>query len=297
MTGTYYKCIAGTKTLYDMAVSVLQDANLTPAPDGTDPWVIDESLQLISTTGILPIHTHANCLQMIAHAACCKLFTDDDNVIHIEPQETYAGDYEAPFTLDFTSMKDGSPVVSKVDPLKAVCISKYGYSAAASATELYKGTISGQTAHIEFSGPAQNVSFAVSGGAIASSAVYARAADLVFAAEGVKIVTATGKALQESTTVYTFTVATDGSVDEEKNPLVTNDQMVENMAAWVTAWLRQRSTYDAEYRGNPELETGDPINMQTRYQESALGLVLTDEITFNGALSGRVKVKILEASE
>jgi len=295
MTGTYYKSTVGSKTLYDMAVSVLQDAHLSPAPDGSDPWVLDNGLQNILTTGVLPIDTHANCLQMIAHAACMKIWTDDDNIIHIGPQTIYPSSYEAPFTLDFTSMKDGSPVVTKINPLKAVNVWKYGYTTAASASEIYKGTITGLTAHIEFSGLAQNVSFTVSGGALAGSFVYGRAADLVFTTEGTHTVTVNGKVLQESSTVYTFEYADDGSIDEEKNPLITNDQMVADMAAWASSWLKMRSTYDADYRGNPELETGDPINMQTRYQESTLGLVLTDEITFNGALSGRVKVKLLEA--
>lgn len=294
MTGTYYKSELGTKNLYDMAVAVLRDANLTPASDGSDPWIIDEELQNIQTTGVLPIATHATCLQIIAHAACRKLWTDDDNIIHIGRQEQYASGYKAPFTLDFSSMKDGSPVVSKVDPLRAVHVWKYGFTTAGSSSEIYKGTITGRTAHIEFSGVAQNVSFTVSGGSVSSSTkVYARAADLVFEADGTKTVTVYGKTLQESSTVYTFEYADDGSIDEEKNPLVTNDQMVENMAAWVSGWLMQRSTYDADYRGNPELETGDPINFQTRYQNEALGLVLTDEITFNGALSGHVKVKVL----
>lgn len=293
MTGMYYKDTVGTKTLYDMAESVLLDAGLTPAADGSNPWVLDESLQLISTNGILPIATHANCLQIIAHAACCKLWTDDDNIIHIAPSEEYGSGYEAPFTLDFTSMKDGSPVVSKVDPLRAVNVYKYGYTPDSQTSELYKSTISGYTAHIEFSGPAQGVSFLVSGGSIASSNVYARAADIVFSADGAKTLTVTGKTIKENTTVYTYTYSQDGSIDEEKNPLVTNDQMVESMAQWVSAWLRQRSTYDADYRGNPELETGDAINIQTRYQQAALGLILTDEIRFGGSLSGHVKVKIL----
>lgn len=293
MTGTYYKSRVGEKSLYDMAVDVLEDANLTPAPDGSDPWVLDADLQNILTTGVLPIDTHANCLQIIAHAACMKLWTDDDNIIHIGKTPTYGSDYAAPFKLDFTSMKDGSPVVTKIDPLRAVNVYKYGYTTG-NSSEIYKGTVSGRTAHIEFSGLAQSVSFSVSGGAIQSSAIYGRAADIVFTGDGTKTVTVTGRPLQESTTVYTFDYADDGSVDEEKNPLVTNDTMVQAMAAWAYAWLRQRSTYDAEYRGNPELETGDAIAIQTRYQNAMLGLVLTDEITFNGALSGKVKVKILE---
>lgn len=40
---------------------------------------------LMFTTAALPIDTHMNCLQLIAHAARCRLFTDDDNIIHIKP--------------------------------------------------------------------------------------------------------------------------------------------------------------------------------------------------------------------
>lgn len=54
-----------------------------------------------------------------------------------------------------------------------------------------------------------------------------------------------------------------------------------------------RNTYDATYRGNPELEVGDIIGLQTMYTDEMDALVLVDEITFNGSLSGKVKVKAL----
>ena len=83
LSGTFYKSKLGSKNFYDMAEEVLLDAGLTLSEQGTNPWVIDESLTQMFTTAALPIDTHMNCLQLIAHACRCRLFTDDDNIIHI----------------------------------------------------------------------------------------------------------------------------------------------------------------------------------------------------------------------
>lgn len=85
LSGTYYKGALGSKNFYDMAEAVLLDAGLTLTEQGENPWEIDESLLSMFTTAALPIDTHMNCLQLIAHACRCRLFTDDDNVIHIKP--------------------------------------------------------------------------------------------------------------------------------------------------------------------------------------------------------------------
>ena len=85
LTGTFYKSKLGSKSLYNMAEEVLLDAGLTLTEQGTNPWEIDEALKDMFTTAALPIDTHMNCLQLIAHAACCRLYTDDDNIIHIRP--------------------------------------------------------------------------------------------------------------------------------------------------------------------------------------------------------------------
>ena len=85
LSGKFYKSKLGRKNLYDMAEEVLLDAGLTLTEEEQHPWVIDESLKTMFTTAVLPIDTHMNCLQLIAHAARCRLFTDDDNIIHIKP--------------------------------------------------------------------------------------------------------------------------------------------------------------------------------------------------------------------
>ncbi|MEC4630061.1 hypothetical protein VSS86_20270, partial [Bacillus safensis] len=73
LSGSFYKSKLGNKNLYDMAEEVLMDANLTLTEHGTHPWVIDPTLKQMFTTAALPIDTHMNCLQLIAHAARCRL--------------------------------------------------------------------------------------------------------------------------------------------------------------------------------------------------------------------------------
>lgn len=450
LTGTFYKSKLGSKSLYDMAQEVLLDAGLTLTEQGENPWEIDNALKNMFTTAALPIDTHMNCLQLIAHAACCRLYTDDDNIIHIRPfgvtvigiyngvwadnghvwfsewdtidkgntaENTYAtfelnrwtlgGDSqiilpdsnagqrgyiseamtgadgsftnlpvftktfdvphdlpvlairfdtvlnefpgavqvkyyhddtlldtqtaaidsvevyvssnlaiectkievtmignlpyrrgrvtkvyyrETDFTLDFTSIGENSQKISKIDELKSVSIARYSYTASNDTSTLYEGTTTETELHVEFSGLAQDVQISVSGGTLVSSNIYARAADLVLSS-GTKTVTITGKTLTENSVVVSYPVAQSGEIDKEENPLITNDTMCQALANHVKSYLQMRNTYEASYRGNPEMEVGDIIGLQTLYTDEMDALILVDEITFDGSLSGKMTVK------
>lgn len=450
LTGTFYKSKLGSKSLYDMAQEVLLDAGLTLTEQGENPWEIDNALKDMFTTAALPIDTHMNCLQLIAHAACCRLYTDDDNIIHIRPfgvtvigiyngvwadnghvwfsewdtidkgntaENTYAtfelnrwtlgGDSqiilpdsnagqrgyiseamtgadgsftnppvftktfdvphdlpvlairfdtvlnefpgavqvkyyhddtlldtqtaaidsvevyvssnlaiectkievtmignlpyrrarvtkvyyrETDFTLDFTSIGENSQKISKIDELKSVSVARYSYTASNDASTLFEGTTTETELHVEFSGLAQDVQISVSGGTLVSSNIYARAADLVLSS-GTKTVTITGKTLTENSVVVSYPVAQSGEIDKEENPLITNDTMCQALANHVKSYLQMRNTYEASYRGNPEMEVGDIIGLQTLYTDEMDALILVDEITFDGSLSGKMTVK------
>lgn len=450
LTGTFYKSKLGSKSLYDMAQEVLLDAGLTLTEQGENPWEIDDALKDMFTTAALPIDTHMNCLQLIAHAACCRLYTNDDNIIHIRPfgvtvigiyngvwadnghvwfsewdtidkgntaENTYAtfelnrwtlgGDSqiilpdsnagqrgyiseamtgadgsftnppvftktfdvphdlpvlairfdtvlnefpgavqvkyyhddtlldtqtaaidsvevyvssnlaiectkievtmignlpyrrgrvtkvyyrETDFTLDFTSIGENSQKISKIDELKSVSVARYSYTASNDTSTLYEGTTTETELHVEFSGLAQDVQISVSGGTLVSSNIYARAADLVLSS-GTKTVTITGKTLTENSVVVSYPVAQSGEIDKEENPLITNDTMCQALADHVKSYLQMRNTYEASYRGNPEMEVGDIIGLQTLYTDEMDALILVDEITFDGSLSGKMTVK------
>lgn len=450
LTGTFYKSKLGSKSLYDMAQEVLLDAGLTLTEQGENPWEIDDALKNMFTTAALPIDTHMNCLQLIAHAACCRLYTDDDNIIHIRPfgvtvigiyngvwadnghvwfsewdtidkgntaENTYVtfelnrwtlggesqiilpdsnagqrgyiseamtgadGSFTNPpvftktfdvphdlpvlairfdtvldefpgavqvkyyhddtlldtqtatidsvevyvssnlaiectkievtmignlpyrrgrvtkiyyretdFTLDFTSIGENSQKISKIDELKSVSVARYSYTASNDTSTLYEGTTTETELHVEFSGLAQDVQISVSGGTLVSSNIYARAADLVLSS-GTKTVTITGKTLTENSVVVSYPVAQSGEIDKEENPLITNDTMCQALANHVKSYLQMRNTYEASYRGNPEMEVGDIIGLQTLYTDEMDALILVDEITFDGSLSGKMTVK------
>ena len=450
LTGTFYKSKLGSKSLYNMAEEVLLDAGLTLTEQGTNPWEINEALKDMFTTAALPIDTHMNCLQLIAHASCCRLYTDDDNIIHIRPfgvtvigiyngvwadnghvwfsewdtvdkgntaENTYAtfelnrwtlggenqiilpdsnagqrgyiseamtgadGSFTNPpvftktfdvphdlpvlairfdtvlnefpgavqvkyyhddtlldtqtaaidsvevyvssnlaiectkievtmignlpyrrgrvtkvyyretdFTLDFTSIGENSQKISKIDELKSVSVARYSYTASNDTSTLYEGTTTETELHVEFSGLAQDVQISVSGGTLVSSNIYARAADLVLSS-GTKTVTITGKTLTENSVVVSYPVAQSGEIDKEENPLITNDTMCQALANHVKSYLQMRNTYEATYRGNPEMEVGDIIGLQTLYTDEMDALILVDEITFDGSLSGKMTVK------
>lgn len=291
LSGTFYKSKLGSKNFYDMAEEVLLDADLTPTERGTTPWVIDESLKQMFTTAALPIDTHMNCLQLIAHACRCRLFTDDDNIIHIKPFVLDNVDsVKTDFMLDFTSIAENSQSLSKIDQLKAVSVAKYAYMVDGETNTLYEETTTETQLHVEFSGLAQDVQISVSGGTLVSSSIYARAADLVLSS-GTKTVVITGKSLSENSVVVSYPVNPDGEIDKEENPLITNDEMCSALANHVIKYLQMRNTYDTSYRGNPELEVGDIIGLQTLYTSEMDALILVDEITFNGSLSGKMKVK------
>lgn len=303
MDGTYYKGKYGYKTFYSVAEDVLLDAGLPLLPDGGNPWVIDDSLNQMYTTGALPITTHANCLQMIAHACRCKLYTDDDNIIHIEPfTVTQATPATSDFCIGNDSISQGGQSRSNIDQLKAVTVERYYASTnhldngdgtlSAEYVTLYRGLSSDTAMHLEFSRPSEYMEIKVDYGTIVSSSTYARAVDMVLSA-GEKIITVKGSNTSEMSVSYTHDVNETGAIDTEKNVLITDRAMAVALADHVAQYLQLRNTYDVSYRGNPELECGDIIGLETMHAGRIIGLVLTDEITYNGTLRGKVKVKVL----
>lgn len=468
MTGTYYKGTLGAQSFYDLALSVLEDADLTPLPSGDMPWDIDDSLKDMYTNAPMPIQSHATCLQMIAHACNCRLYTDDQNIIHISPfgvtpaglfsgrfsdnghawisswdsvdygsnsNSTYAtlewnrwilgtnqtianadnltakgyvsanmseadlsldntvwqkrfdvihdipnlvltfddcldeypreltvdyydrtntligsktvnptdykveitSDYEdceyfvvtmsemaipyrraritkaAYFETDFAltlgSAMQNTMVTTMLDKIRNVDVNMYQYflnggmnnivgsaivgiatlSEDDKMDKLYEGITDEETLHVEYNA-ASAISVEVSGGSLLSSEVYAQAADLVMT-PGTKTIVINGISISESSTVYRYNFNTSGEDDIEENKLITNKTMADAHAAHIGQYLGLRNTYDANYRGNPEVESGDIISLETAYKNVVYGLVLVDEISFGGTLSGKLKVK------
>lgn len=79
LDGLFYKGLYRPEgiTLYDLAVEVLSDA-------GVESYVLPDYLKDITTKGALPVVTHKECLQIIANAGECILYTDRAGAIHMD---------------------------------------------------------------------------------------------------------------------------------------------------------------------------------------------------------------------
>lgn len=449
LNGYYYKGVVGNKSLYSIAEDVLEDAlargYIFPTAEGENPWEIDETLQDMYTDAVVPIDTFANILQTIAHAARCRFYTDDDNILHLKPfgitpvgifngeysdnghtpysewksvdygndnvrsmitlelnrwtldgtgttqiqDEGYIGNEisdddgsstavwqkqfdvshdlpvvtitfdgalneyplalqieyfgadglidtelaypdspvysinsenvndctsivvtalallpyrrfrvsktsfrETDFALTLSSVKQDTQATTKIEMLRDVVVNEYHYEAQATASEIYKKSITlaeTTTVHVEYQ-LAQDINISITGGSAVEQHVYAQAADIKLNA-GTYTITITGKTLSSNAYEHRMNVNVTGDDDIEENQIITNPAMAEALMNHVATYLQLRNTYDASYRGNPELEVGDIIELETLYSQVVYGLILTDQIDYNGALSGKVKVK------
>lgn len=79
LTGMFYRGKYRSEgiSLYDLAVEVLTDA-------GVEHYVVDDHLKSVYTKAALPVATHRECLQIIANAGQCILYTDRNDYIKLE---------------------------------------------------------------------------------------------------------------------------------------------------------------------------------------------------------------------
>ncbi|MEG2021874.1 MAG: hypothetical protein RR087_08860 [Oscillospiraceae bacterium] len=294
LTSTYYKGTynAAGATLYDLAVNVLNDAAL-PQLVGDVPYRLWEGLKLIKTTTPMPIKTHKECLQLIAHAAQCVLYTDRDGFIQMQPVSTVKQD----FAIDFKKSKT-KPKVSKIPTLKSVTCNVYSYVAEAARSELYKGTHymdREDSVHITFP-EATDVEATVSVGRVWKQDLYAASADFVVSASGNTEITITGRKLVKSASAIGINVLNadvDGATENLDNPLITDSTTATNVAKWVRDYLILRNTYEMDIRGAPELDVMDIVSAQSQFTQEFSARILKTETNYNGALSGKVALKRL----
>lgn len=296
LNGIYYKGAFATKTLYELAELVLNDA-LSPV-SGQDLWAIDSSLSSISTTAPLPIASHKECLQMIAVAGNCALYTDYDGKIRFETG--WVNSAMTGISIDYdTQLK--LPKIERIPPVRAIDAYKYDYVEEASSSEVFSGdfTLSALTEsiHIEFD-MAKSVTLTITGGTIDSSTIYASAADLVVsvASPGTVTIVATGTVVEPAISSNPYIVSSTfaGETEIVENPLVTNQTMQRNIGMYRSRYLRMRSSYNVEYRSNPELQPGDLVHMETNATEGIVSMMLKSTINYNGALRGTAIFKKLE---
>lgn len=132
MSAIYYDNVSTIKSrsLYDLAITVLESAELPLNSNGTVKWTVDKSLKSIYTTAPLPEDTLANCLQLIANAGECVLYQNREGTLHIEPLKFDDTDYSI---NAFNSYSKSEITLSK--QIKQVKIKVYTYTIGSKGVE------------------------------------------------------------------------------------------------------------------------------------------------------------------
>lgn len=104
MNSDYYKGMYYPNgiSLYDLAVAVLEDANIPEVSDGKTPYTVAEELKSVTAYAPLPVLPHRECLQIIANAGRCVLRSDQygrtELKYQVEPVMTVSANNEAPWS-------------------------------------------------------------------------------------------------------------------------------------------------------------------------------------------------------
>ena len=264
LTNVYNKgvwCAEG-KTLYDLAVDVFEDAGITN-------YSLSESLKNIKTTAPSPVVPHRECLQLIANAGACVLYTDSHGTITLEEQ-TYK-DVPEDFYLDFTKLFD-KPVVKKTEKLKSVDVSAHSLYKDITPTELCKYEaveINGITEiQVEYD-MATDFETIVEGGELLSATYYAETAFLQISAESPVVnIIVHGYKIIDDVSVVSTRVNDSGEVCPLNNPLVTDIDRAKVLGVWVSTYLKARNTYEANFRQDFSLDINDVILIRSDFEEN-----------------------------
>ena len=292
LTGRFYKGTfpQGTVSYSLLAQTVLNDAGLS-----SSEYYLDPILQSYSTSAAIPVDSHRNCLQLIAHACRCALYTDSNGIITIK-EINFIVPNPWDFTITRRDVVRSQENLTKIDPLYKAESYEYSYETEESTRELAKQTNIDATNeyHIEFD-MAKNVSVYLDGSVMQSSqvAIYASAADLIISGSGKHSVTVQGKAVSINKIINSafYTDDTTGGVDVQDNPLITDYSNSLILRENTASWLQRRTKSNFTYRGNPELQVLDCIKYENPFGETSDVIVLKHSLLFDGTLKGELIVK------
>ena len=295
MDGAYYKGVwdGAEHSLWELARAVLLDAGLPREYEDTEPWRLWEGLKSLTSTAPLPAKPHRECLQLIAHAACCCLYVDREGLVRIEPAPAARREYR----LGLGQILERAPKVEKTGSLLRVECPVTTLMLEEKERQLHKAVyeVKGElTLHLTW-GRAGKIKATAMGGTVKAASLYAAAGDIVLTGNGPVELAITGRGLVTSAqTVAAEAPEADpsGAVEVLKNELVTSPERAAAVAAWVRDHLLRRSTYSCATRGNPELDPLDNIRLDTEFAAAVPAQILKNELSYSGGgLKGSLTMK------
>ena len=247
--------------LYSLAYRVLGDAGVTN-------YILPDSLKSITTYAPLPILPHRECLQMIANAGECVLYTNPQGAVVIEPR--VQDETPVDFHIDFTKMFE-KPIVKKTEKLKSVDVTVHSLRASSELSELCKHTgvnIGGVKEIQVMYDCATGVKATVEYGELLSAEYYAYTAFLKIKAAGAVNVVVNGYEIIDDTTVFSKKESDIGEICPMDNPLITDAGRAESVGGWVATYLKSRNSYDMNFRQDVTLDINDVVYIRSDFEDN-----------------------------
>lgn len=289
----YYNA-SGT-TLMNLALGVLTSSDIVRDVKNPEPWYLADILSELSTTAPLPALAENALLQLIAGAAGCTLSTISSNG-YVSISDTFD---DTGYIID-EKVQLQLPSVSVDAPLRSIAVNLYTYSVDVEATELFNSTVvlSGtQEVTINYSDNtcATRCSAVISGAVIESQQFYGyyavlkltvatRNTEVAIHITGYKVTSSKAQLI-----TYFDSAVHSGREVVIDNPLITNMQMLNRVAANALEYYIRRNTASTEYLGYPDLEAGDYVALYSTYFNK-LGRITEHVFEYNGAFSGNLKI-------
>ncbi len=305
MTDVFYGGTYDARNTYsELAERVLNDAHIPMVGSGASAWDIS-TMNDGNTSRILPSMTHAECLQVLAHAKRNRLYTNDQNQIVIDPF-VFTGLTPNGYVLDYDSINERTQVKSLLDMIHSCMVHYYEpplfyqpvfvpvttVTVANGQTQFSVGVdgdylgvmpdeaLTNGNGILEYQSFPNRTEFTIDGNILSDGST-------------IRIFAVPAPVYKDN--IYTRTVTIGGVDDIEENPMIDRQSDAIALADHVGDYLQLRNTYDMEYRGDPALETGDVIEVQVKYTNTLQkAYVLCNELSYNGAFHGKVTVKILD---
>lgn len=76
-----------------------------------------------------------------------------------------------------------------------------------------------------------------------------------------------------------------------QNPLVSTQEHATLLAEWLGNYYGNNISYDLQYRGEPRINAGDIIHMESEKKSNLQVEITSNDISFNGAFSGRIELR------
>lgn len=285
----YYKSLFWVDAAFETVLQhILNDA-------GAFRYEIAPELATETVTGYIPIVSHREALQLLFMAARGIIRIDREGGI-----QGYRPSYnEAQATLDYDTII-GDPTIEQKPMITIVEATEYGYSLGTELENLHESTLSldGQhTLTIPYSKAAYDVTLSISGsGSVVGGPEYsATSVTVTINCTGVVTITVTGKPYIESTRIVRASVPLLHAGEVPQTAVISDNKLLfhekaQAAAEHVLSYYQKRIKQRLDFWGNPAIQAGDVLNIQTMFGVSKSGILERQDIKLSPSISTRLEV-------